>query len=208
MADDPSQMFVNPPEVPGQAQQSPEEKAALHGRWTDWLGDPTNRAIVTQMGLQLMQPIGVGQTVGGAAGQAIGGGLAAGGRQQLAQQEEATSREELALKKRQVGATEEGVKLRAQALGMKGPPQDKAALLADKDFNAWYKINSLNYDDTPEELDRMTEDYQKYKKAKDAAMGGGAAPSATPSEYPDAKQAPDGKWYIERGGKYYMVPTS
>lgn len=43
-------------------------------RWDEWLTRPGNRTAMLQMGLQMMQPVGIGQTVGGHVAQAIGAG--------------------------------------------------------------------------------------------------------------------------------------
>ena len=59
----------------GQAAGAPAvEPAAAMDQWTDWLQRPGNRSAMLQMGLQMMQPIGIGQTVGGHVAQSIGAG--------------------------------------------------------------------------------------------------------------------------------------
>lgn len=35
--------------------------------------------------------------------------------------------------------------------------------------------------------------------------GGGLSGDSAPKEYPDARKAPDGNWYVERDGQYYRV---
>jgi hypothetical protein len=41
-------------------------------QWNDWMSTPDNRAALVQFGLQLMQPVGLGQTPGGHFAQAVG----------------------------------------------------------------------------------------------------------------------------------------
>lgn len=58
------------------------EPAAAQGQWDDWLQRPGNRTAMLQMGLQLMQPVGIGQTAGGHIAQSIGAGGEAVARQE------------------------------------------------------------------------------------------------------------------------------
>lgn len=44
------------------------------GQWDDFLNRPGNRQALLQIGLQMMQPVGIGQTAGGHIAQAIGAG--------------------------------------------------------------------------------------------------------------------------------------
>lgn len=64
----------------------------LTGQWRTWMADPQNRAALLQTGLQLMQPVGLGQTVGGHVGQAIGAGGEAAGRVREEERTEAEQR--------------------------------------------------------------------------------------------------------------------
>ncbi len=48
--------------------------ARLRGEWDGFIANPQGRAALLSMGLQLLQPIGVGQSPAGAFGQAIGAG--------------------------------------------------------------------------------------------------------------------------------------
>lgn len=50
------------------------DPATAGGQWDDWLQRPGNRTALLQMGLQMMQPVGIGQTVGGHIAQSIGAG--------------------------------------------------------------------------------------------------------------------------------------
>lgn len=58
------------------------EPAQAMSQWTDWLDRPGNRTALAQMGLQLMQPVGIGQTAGGQIAQAVGAGGEAVARQE------------------------------------------------------------------------------------------------------------------------------
>jgi hypothetical protein len=50
------------------------DPAQAVGQWDAWLERPGNRQALLQMGLQAMQPIAMGQTVGGHIAQAVGAG--------------------------------------------------------------------------------------------------------------------------------------
>lgn len=58
------------------------EPAQAQGQWDDWLQRPGNRTALLQMGLQMMQPVGIGQTVGGHIAQGVGAGGEAVARQE------------------------------------------------------------------------------------------------------------------------------
>lgn len=62
--------------------QSAVEPAQAASQWDDWLQRPGNRTALLQMGLQMMQPVGIGQTVGGHIAQSIGAGGEAVARQE------------------------------------------------------------------------------------------------------------------------------
>lgn len=68
------------PQVP--PQQQGVEQGGLVGQWKSWLSDPANQSALTQFGVSLMQPVGLGQTALGHVGQAIGSAGAAAGRVQ------------------------------------------------------------------------------------------------------------------------------
>lgn len=78
----------------GQAAVPPAPRvdpAQASGQWDDWLNRPGNRTALLQMGLQLMQPVGIGQSVGGALAQGIGAGGEAVGRSEEADLKERTA---------------------------------------------------------------------------------------------------------------------
>lgn len=60
--------------------QSTTDPATANAAWGDWMERPGNRQALLQMGLQLMQPVGIGQTPFGHIGQAIGAGGEAASR--------------------------------------------------------------------------------------------------------------------------------
>lgn len=74
------------------------------GGWRDWSSQPQNRALLIQAGIALLQPIGVGQSVGGHIGQAIGGGFEARDRVVTGQQDAATKAAELRLAQQEADA--------------------------------------------------------------------------------------------------------
>jgi len=62
--------------------QSTLDPAQASGQWDDWLQRPGNRTALLQMGLQMMQPVGIGQSVGGHIAQSVGAGGEAVARQE------------------------------------------------------------------------------------------------------------------------------
>lgn len=68
---DPNMPFAEPPAEPG---------ADLATQWGQALQNPSTRASLMQIGLQLMQPMQFGQTAGGHIAQALGAGGEAAGR--------------------------------------------------------------------------------------------------------------------------------
>lgn len=58
----------------GSALTGQVDPAQAAGQWDDYLNRPGNRQALLQIGLQLMQPVGIGQNTGGHIAQAIGAG--------------------------------------------------------------------------------------------------------------------------------------
>jgi len=58
------------------------------GAWKAWVAQPENRAMLVQAGIALLQPTGVGQTMAGHVGSAIGSGMEARDRVVTGQQEQ------------------------------------------------------------------------------------------------------------------------
>lgn len=83
-----------------------------------------------------------------------------------------------------------------------------------QDRNAKAKTNAdlFGTTATPEPL-LTPQDYYARHGFGDILGGEAAAPSvgtepgggSPPTQYPDAKQAPDGNWYVQRNGKYFKV---
>ena len=62
------------PNVPANSDipMSKDQPGSLMDQWNTFLGQPGNRAAVAQFGLQMLQPIGLGQSLSGQIGQAVG----------------------------------------------------------------------------------------------------------------------------------------
>ena len=58
------------------------------GAWKAWVAQPENRAMLVQAGISLLQPTGVGQTMAGHVGGAIGSGMEARDRVVAGEQEQ------------------------------------------------------------------------------------------------------------------------
>jgi len=69
-----------PDDVGGALTGQQTDPATAGAQWDDYLNRPGNRQALMQIGLQMMQPVAMGQTVGGHIGQAIGAGGEAVGR--------------------------------------------------------------------------------------------------------------------------------
>jgi len=78
------------------AAAGPMEPAEAKPRWDEWLTRPGNRQALLQIGLQMMQPVGIGQTTGGHIAQAIGAGGEAVGRNEQMDLKEAVAEGKLA----------------------------------------------------------------------------------------------------------------
>lgn len=103
---------TNRPENPTREQQG-----SLVSMWNDWLSKPENRTALAQMGINLLQPMGIGQSVAGQIGSAVGSGLEARDRalqttQEL--QDQASTRE---LQQAQTEETRAGTELKKAQSG-------------------------------------------------------------------------------------------
>ena len=105
--------------TPG-AMQAPARD--LNKEWTDFLSVPANRSAMIQMGVNLLQPIGLGQSTVGHIGQAIGAGAEAYDRARTQEEAAASSQRELDIRQQQADADT----ARAQQSGLTA-----AALLAN-----------------------------------------------------------------------------
>lgn len=67
--------------APPQAQAGqPTAADDLTSQWSNWMSQPANRAAIMQLGVSLLQPVGIGQTPAGQVGQALGDAGEAVGR--------------------------------------------------------------------------------------------------------------------------------
>lgn len=67
-------MAITTPDDVGGALTGQTDPANASSQWDDYLNRPGNRQALMQIGLQMMQPVAMGQTVGGHIGQSIGAG--------------------------------------------------------------------------------------------------------------------------------------
>lgn len=98
----------------GQKDGTDEPTKSIFGGVGDTLNqkifdDPASRAALLQIGLNLMQPVGIGQTAGGHLAQAIGAGGEEVTREEERQRKQDQAEEEMAIKERQAGAREREV---------------------------------------------------------------------------------------------------
>lgn len=79
---------------------------ALGGAWSDWISKPQNMAAMMNMGIALLQPIGVGQSLAGHVGQAIGQGAEAAGRYEKTARDTAIAERETAAREQEAQAAQ------------------------------------------------------------------------------------------------------
>lgn len=72
--------MIDTPDDVGGALTGQTDPATASSQWDDYLNRPGNRQALMQIGLQMMQPMAMGQTVGGHIAQSIGAGGEAVGR--------------------------------------------------------------------------------------------------------------------------------
>lgn len=87
----------------------------LGARWSNWLSNPENGNMMLQMGINLMQPRAIGQSVGGQIGQAVGAGFEARDRSRKATMEQAKEAQALAAQTEDQSIQRQGLKLRIRA---------------------------------------------------------------------------------------------
>lgn len=106
--------------VPEAGAPSTPASAGMSRRWSDWIADPANSAMLLQTGINMLQPMGIGQTTLGGIAAAVGGGMEARDRvvqgrnetraeanqQQLAAQEAAQNERRLGQTDRQLDIAE------------------------------------------------------------------------------------------------------
>ncbi len=217
------------PQNPAMGQQPlPEERAGLASRWQDWMGRPENRAALLQFGLQMLQPVGAGQSQAGAIGQSIGAGAEAQQANIEQQIGRAATGEELGLKARQVGAQEETARA-ATTRANREPtaftitPYQRARLNADdqKAFQTWLTKTKFagDFDGSkqaaaladPEQSKALVQEFKQQKdmlagQAGDTPIGGGGEPPVPGARYLDtAKPGFPVGWYVQQNGKTFRV---
>lgn len=158
---------------------------------TALFGDPRSRAALLQIGLNLMQPTGIGQTGLGHFGQAIGAGGESVSRaeaEDLARQKQESEEEYktrmAGAKEREVGAYEKGQSLRAVDQRLEAErlrQQGRMALQGVKDYTASAKaifehVNGI----TANEDDPLVKQYKGKTPDQIADMLKAQGPTASP----------------------------
>lgn len=88
----------------------PQDTTSLVDSWRGWLAKPENRAGLVQFGLQMMQPIGAGQTPIGHAAEAAGAGFEAHDVNLVERAKAASEQQQQSLEERKVAAQETAAK--------------------------------------------------------------------------------------------------
>lgn len=200
------------------------------GGWRAWVSRPENRAALVQAGIQLLQPLGVGQTVGGQVGQAIGSGLSARDRVVTGQQEQEQQSLQNSIAQQEADARTTAANASATAAAKSGGAGGLTAyqmLMQDnrtkqqflkyaqkRASDAEFSATPLDLTD-PDTVNRLAEEYQ----AVIAAAPGGAPtptlaesvpgptagpPAAAGATIPEGATAtgPGGQKIIMRGGNW------
>lgn len=133
-------------------------KSGLSQAWDAWTSKPENNAAMINFGLQLMQPMQIGQNRLGHFAQAIGAGGEAATRNILAQEEEQKREEESALKEREATRKERETDLYGQYVNkqtasskpetMRMQAQIRMQAKRNEDFSKWLSGKDLFMDDT------------------------------------------------------------
>lgn len=112
--------------------QTPEEEQSLIKKWEGFLARDDVRAGLLQFAVNVLQPVGPGQSQVGAIARAAGGGLKAAGRVGAERREEETLRREEERKDRALDIKEKAVKATTEAARIRaGKTITKVATLAD-----------------------------------------------------------------------------
>lgn len=212
---------------------TPEQQADIASQWTAKLSDPNVRAMIMQTGLALMQPVGLGQTAAGHVGQAVGQGFEAsdrvvGGqlaeREQQRKERDTDSRMDERAARAQVaearlGTAGAGLDLKRQGLEIARERLNMQSTLGDmqrriQNSNAY---NTYQKEKEKTDQNRMLAD-PKYKPEPtlsfdewSSTRGTGAlnpvvsGSDQPPSEFPDARKAADGNWYVQRNGRWNKI---
>jgi hypothetical protein len=188
-----------------------------------FLSDPRDRAALLQMGLQLMQPVAFGQTVGGHIGQAIGAGGEAVDRGDLADLKERQADAKLAIaderlriaqqnadtrERRGLGGAIKGLTANQELVRQRNERKDAEAAQSKKEEAA---LADATYKATVAQKNRYDSEHPYVKKgyhnmtpqeimraeagtAGAPAGGGGGVPTATDPKTGKKKQYVNGNW--------------
>jgi hypothetical protein len=199
-------------------------------------GDPESRAALLQIGLGLMQPVGLGQTPIGHIGQAIGGGGEAVGRYEKQTQEEEDAAAKREAKQRELDIRQQestgylkslDLKKGTDALALEQlRQQGRQALQGTRDYagqakRIWEHTHSITFD--PKEADdsvkpfvgmseaqieeTLRKQYPQSLPGAGAGGGGGGAP-APPVSIEGATRDQGGNRFTNRNGRWvYTGPT-
>lgn len=191
----------------------------LNQEWEGWMGQPGNRQMMIQMGLQLMQPIGLGQNLSGHIGQAIGSGAAAADRAITGQEEQDLANREQSVRERAVAIDEKRLTIddkRAQAAILAASRGGKG-----KSFQQFVSDFLKNFLDPKEgielledeaEIQRLQDIYMRLQRVESGlpapvSQGGGGGDLPTAMNDDEYALVPTGSMYIgPDGGTYGPKP--
>ena len=210
-------------------------RSIMSGAGDALLGDENSRRALLQIGLQMMQPVAMGQSVAGHIGQGIGAGGEAVGRIEAEELKRKKQEDELDIAQRGLDIKAQDSASYAKGIGLKNLI-DRQALQTERLQHAATLAGNKNHYQAAVETFKLVRDTQnspmydsknpdpiveRYKgktipeiekmlREGDLSAGmltpqGAAAPSGLPA---GAKQAPDGNYYVpdpKRPGKYLKV---
>lgn len=175
--------------APGQpAQPTTQQNAGpdYAGAWRSWIGNPENRAALMQMGIALMQPIGLGQTALGHVGQAIGQGGEAADRVRAQSERSALQEAKTSELETRAASAETRAASAAANLGLQSENLELKKLLGVFDRSAkmqeqYQKAKLLDPSLTPEAFVQQNRQFA-ILEGKNLGVGG-AATGAQPRNY-------------------------
>lgn len=182
------------------------------GNWSQWIEQPGNRQMLIQAGLALLQPIGVGQSLGGHLASAVGSGFEAKDRAvagQLEQQNTETGRQ---LQREQLEISRKNAETARLGLAAKLVPQltpYQESQLRGKKTTAFLNYvnkritDSFGAVDPVRDADKL---YAEFEALYGKAEGGGSASTGTPATLSEALASGivrqyNGKSYRFKGGE-------
>lgn len=133
-----------PPDQPAGASSDASQKGTLSKMWDSWTSHPSNNAALINFGLQMMQPIGAGQSQMGHFAQAIGAGAEASQRNTAAEEErqhyadtQALKEQEAARKERETDLYGRYVDNVGQGRNMRKLGPMELSVIGQKKYNDW-----------------------------------------------------------------------